>query len=49
MLLPGSVAFGSTPVDGGFAFSLTSPKDGAPHLAGRTIARELGSAAEVTG
>ena len=38
VLLPGSVAFGSTPVDGGFAFSLTSPKDGAPHLAGRTTA-----------
>ena len=39
VLLPGSVAFGSTPVDGGFAFSLTSPKNGAPHLAGVTRAR----------
>jgi hypothetical protein len=38
VLLPGSVAFGSTPVDGGFAFSLTSPTSGAPHLAGRTTA-----------
>jgi acyl dehydratase len=38
VLLPGSVAFGSTPVDGGYAFSLTSPKDGTPHLAGRTTA-----------
>jgi acyl dehydratase len=38
VLLPGSVAFGSTPVDGGFAFSLTGPEDGAPHLAGRTTA-----------
>ncbi len=38
VLLPGSVAFGSSPVDGGFAFSLTSPKDGSPHLAGRTTA-----------
>jgi acyl dehydratase len=38
VLLPGSVAFGSTPVDGGYAFSLSSPKSGAPHLAGRTTA-----------
>ena len=37
VLLPGKVAFGSTPVDGGFAFSLTSPS-GTPHLAGRTTA-----------
>jgi acyl dehydratase len=36
VLLPGSVAFGSTPVDGGYAFSLSSAKDGTPHLAGRT-------------
>ncbi|MGZ4497474.1 MAG: MaoC family dehydratase [Nocardioides sp.] len=36
ILLPGKVAFGSTPVDGGYAFSLTSPSSGAPHLAGRT-------------
>ena len=38
VLLPGSVAFGSTQVEGGYAFSLTSPKSGAPHLAGRTTA-----------
>ncbi len=38
VLLPGSVAFGSKPADGGYAFSLTRPKDGSPHLAGRTTA-----------
>ena len=38
VLLPGSVAFGSTPVDDGYAFSLSNPKTGAPHLAGRTTA-----------
>ena len=38
VLLPGSVAFGSTLVDGGYAFALTSPTSGAPHLAGRTTA-----------
>ncbi|MDO9456504.1 MaoC/PaaZ C-terminal domain-containing protein [Nocardioides sp.] len=37
VLLPGTVAFGSTPVDQGFAFGLTSPS-GKPHLAGRTTA-----------
>ena len=38
VLLPGTVAFGSRELDGndGWAFSLTSPKDGAPHLLGRT-------------
>lgn len=41
ILLPGSVAFGSAPVSdvgsgAGYAFSLTSPKTGAPHLVGRT-------------
>jgi len=41
ILLPGSVAFGSAPVSysgtgAGYAFSLTNPKTGAPHLAGRT-------------
>jgi hypothetical protein len=39
ILLPGSVAFGALPhtLEGtGYAFSLTSPKSGAPHLAGRT-------------
>ena len=38
VFLPGSVAFGSVPVDGGYAFSLSSPGDGSPHLAGRTTA-----------
>jgi acyl dehydratase len=38
IILPGSVAFGSTPVDRGYAFSLSNPKTGAPHLAGRTTA-----------
>ena len=37
ILLPGSVAFGSRPTDDGYAFSLTNPKTGAPHLAGRTV------------
>jgi hypothetical protein len=36
ILLPGSVAFGSHPSDDGFAFSLSNPKSGAPHLNGRT-------------
>ena len=34
ILLPGSVAFGSRRTPEGYAFSLTSPKHGAPHLAG---------------
>ncbi|CAN5396073.1 MaoC/PaaZ C-terminal domain-containing protein [soil metagenome] len=34
VFLPGSVAFGSAPVDGGIAFSLSNPTSGAPHLAG---------------
>jgi acyl dehydratase len=38
VLLPGSVAFGSAPLDGGYAFSLSHPETGAPHLAGRTTA-----------
>ena len=37
ILLPGKVAFGSRPVDDGYAFSLTRPGSGAPHLAGRTV------------
>ncbi len=42
VLLPGSVAFGSRPLadsEGGpgYAFSLSSPKSGAPHLAGRAV------------
>ena len=39
VLLPGSVQFGSTPLSDGFAFNLTSPKDGSPHLVGRTTSR----------
>jgi acyl dehydratase len=34
VLLPGTVAFGARAVDDGWAFSLSSPKSGAPHLAG---------------
>lgn len=36
VLLPGTVAFGSAPRDDGYAFSLSDPRSGAPHLAGRT-------------
>jgi acyl dehydratase len=36
IFLPGTVAFGQDPVDDGIAFSLTSPKNGAPHVVGRT-------------
>ena len=36
VILPGRVAFGSRPTDDGYAFSLTNPKSGAPHLAGLT-------------
>jgi len=39
VLLPGSVQFGSSRLDDGFAFSLVSPKDGSPHLLGRTSSR----------
>jgi len=38
VLLPTSVALGSAPVEGGYAFALTDPRTGAPHLAGRTRA-----------
>ena len=36
ILLPGTVAFGARPADDGWAFSLSSPMSGAPHLAGST-------------
>jgi acyl dehydratase len=36
ILLPGTVAIGMAPLADGIAFSLTRPKDGAPHLVGRT-------------
>ncbi len=38
VILPGTVAFGSAPLDDGYAFSLSNPKSGSPHLAGRTTA-----------
>jgi hypothetical protein len=38
IILPGNVAFGSTTTPDGFAFSLTNPKSGAPHVTGATIA-----------
>ena len=42
ILLPGTVAFGSRPVEQeggvGYAFSLSDPRNGAPHLAGVTTA-----------
>jgi hypothetical protein len=36
ILLPGTVAFGSHRIGDDYAFSLTDPKRGAPHLLGRT-------------
>lgn len=36
ILLPASIAFGSRISEDGIAFSLTNPKNGAPHLVGRT-------------
>lgn len=36
IVLPGTVAVGTAPLDDGTAFSLTRPRDGAPHLVGRT-------------
>jgi MaoC like domain len=38
IILPDKVAFGSTPTNDGYAFSLTNPKTGAPHLTGATTA-----------
>ena len=38
IILPGSVAFGSVPTHDGYAFSLTNPKTGAPHVVGATTA-----------
>ena len=37
ILLPGTVAFGHEAADGGQAFALTRPRDGAPHLVGRVL------------
>src|SRR5262249_2708376 len=36
ILLPGTVAFGQDPGADGIAFALTSPRNGAPHVVGRT-------------
>jgi len=38
IVLPGSVSFGVAGTADGHAFSLTRPKDGAPHLVGRAVA-----------
>jgi hypothetical protein len=38
VFLPGRVAFGSKPTDAGYAFALSDPRSGAPHLLGRTTA-----------
>jgi hypothetical protein len=38
IILPGSVAFGSVTTAEGFAFSLSNPRSGAPHLAGAATA-----------
>lgn len=40
VFLPGSVAFGQDATDRGVAFALTSPRDGVPHVVGRTRAGE---------
>jgi acyl dehydratase len=37
VFLPGSVAFGVSAHDDGLAFALTSPKNGSPHVLGRTL------------
>lgn len=42
ILLPGTVAFGSTRSGDGYAFSLTHPRSGAPHLLGRSTVPEGG-------
>ena len=39
IFLPGKVAFGSDIVADGIDFSLTNPKNGAPHLVGRSRRR----------
>jgi acyl dehydratase len=36
VFLPGTVAFAARRDEGGWAFALTSPEDGSPHLVGRT-------------
>ena len=39
ILLPGTVALGTSKVGGGYAFSLTDARSGAPHLLGRATPR----------
>jgi hypothetical protein len=39
ILLPGSVSFGLSRTTDGHAFSLSRPRDGAPHLVGRAVGR----------
>jgi acyl dehydratase len=39
VLLPGTVSFGLAQDAGGAGFSLSRPRDGAPHLLGRARAR----------
>jgi acyl dehydratase len=39
VFLPGTVAFAARQDDAGWTFALTSPKDGSPHLLGRTTPR----------
>jgi hypothetical protein len=36
IFLPGTVAFGQDPIEDGISFALTSPKNGVPHVVGRT-------------
>jgi hypothetical protein len=38
IFLPGKVRFGAVPVEGGDDFAVTNPKNGAPHVLGRTRA-----------
>jgi acyl dehydratase len=38
IFLPGKVRFGAVPVEGGLDFAVTNPKNGAPHVLGRTRA-----------
>jgi acyl dehydratase len=40
VFLPGRVAFGSKPTDTGYAFALSDPRSGAPHLQGRAVRAE---------
>jgi hypothetical protein len=37
ILLPGAVSFGTERTEDGWAFSLSSAKDGSPHVLGRAL------------